>query len=432
LEKVFLSFLGTNRYLPCHYYLNNNEYAENVNFVQEAMVKIFYKKYEKLDKVIIFLTKKARQINWEPETKEPGLKGCLKDLNLPFKLIDVEIPEGKSSEEIWKIFEIVYNSLQDEDNVILDITHGFRSLPMLGIVLLNYARFLKRIKVLGIYYGAFEVLGTKDEIEKLPINERNAPIFDLTNFEKLQRWSIAAENFVDYGRTDKIYELVKEKIDPILKDTKGQDEIAQRERDIINNLKNVSNNLYTVRGKLTYEGNSFIELKNIIRNIDTNENISNPLKPLKEKILSKVLPFSTNDVLNGFRGVKWCIDHDLIQQGITLLQETIITYILEKSKLDWQVLNNRVAVSDAIKSINIDKIDDGFNVANEEIVQVLIQTIRKDETLFRLSKLFEKLRDYRNDINHGGYLKNARKPDKFKNKLLNIFNKVVETIPGIL
>jgi len=417
MRKVLISFLGTGDYENI-IYCYKNKCIDNVKFIQEAIIKLFCNDFNKNDVVVVFLTKEASEKNWEGEN---GLQERLNDLKPNFKIKGVNIPIGGSPEELWKIFEIIYSVLDYNDEVILDITHSFRSLPMLCIVLLNYSRFLKNIKIKGIYYGAYEA-------------KRNniAPIFDLTSFDILQRWSIAAENFVDYGRTDKIYELVKEKIHPILKDTKGQNEIAQRERDIINNLKNVSNNLCTVRGKLIYEGNSFIELKNIIKNVDSNENISNPLIPLKEKILSKVLPFSTNDVLNGFRGVKWCIDHDLIQQGITLLQETIITYILEKSKLDWQVLNNRVAVSDAIKSINIDKIDDGFNVANEEIVQVLIQTIRKDETLFRLSKLFEKLRDYRNDINHGGYLKNARKPDKFKNKLLNIFNKVVETIPGIL
>ena len=97
------------------------------------------------------------------ETKErlprTGLEKCLSEIKLPCPVTRVEIPEGKSEAEIWEIFNIVFGSLEREDEVVFDITHAFRSIPMLAIVILNYAKMMKKVTLSGIYYGAFEVLG---------------------------------------------------------------------------------------------------------------------------------------------------------------------------------------------------------------------------------------------------------------------------------
>ena len=53
---------------------------------------------------------------------------------------------------------------------------------MLAIVVLNYAKTLKKIKLRGIYYGAFEVLGSFEEASKIPISERRVPVLDLTTY----------------------------------------------------------------------------------------------------------------------------------------------------------------------------------------------------------------------------------------------------------
>jgi len=71
---------------------------------------------------------------------------------LPDSIIK-EIPDGKDTDEIWEIFDIIYNALEEDDNIYIDITHSFRYLPMLLLVLLNYAKYLKNIKIKQITYG---------------------------------------------------------------------------------------------------------------------------------------------------------------------------------------------------------------------------------------------------------------------------------------
>ena len=47
------------------------------------------------------------------------------------------IPKGQSEQEIWEIFQIVYDRLKSGDEVIFDITHAFRSIPMLAITIFS-------------------------------------------------------------------------------------------------------------------------------------------------------------------------------------------------------------------------------------------------------------------------------------------------------
>ena len=63
----------------------------------------------------------------------------------------VHIPEGKSTEEMWELFEVIYSQLQEGDELYLDITNSFRYLPMLLVVLVNYAKMLKNVTVKAIF-----------------------------------------------------------------------------------------------------------------------------------------------------------------------------------------------------------------------------------------------------------------------------------------
>ena len=78
----------------------------------------------------------------------------------------VGIPGGSSVEEFWEIFETVNEHIPEEAEIVFDVTHSFRSLPLIMSVLLNYLEVVKGTKLVGCYYGAFEVLGRAADVEK--------------------------------------------------------------------------------------------------------------------------------------------------------------------------------------------------------------------------------------------------------------------------
>ncbi|WP_168720183.1 TM1812 family CRISPR-associated protein [Thermosulfurimonas marina] len=60
-------------------------------------------------------------------------------------------------------------------------------------------------------------------MENLPEEQRVAPVFDLTPYALLLEWSFAVEEFLRYGLAERLYELVRGEIAPILKETRGRD-----------------------------------------------------------------------------------------------------------------------------------------------------------------------------------------------------------------
>ncbi len=444
MAKLFISFLGTNDYLPCNYVFGKKK-EENVRFVQEAMAKIFCGNWGQDDRIVIFLTKKAKQINWFDKKTgrtddfsskgQQGLHKCLNSLNFDCSVKGVDIVEGYSEEEVWQIFATVFESVCEKDEIILDITHAFRSIPMLGMVLLNYAKSLKNITVEGIYYGAFEKLGTRAEVEKKPMSGRNANILDLTAFSKLQEWSVAADNFVNLGNANRIAELTRDKINPVLSKSKGADSLANKMKEFANLLMEITGQFSCVRGKNIVEGREFSRMKRMLE--DINKQIKSgsfsikPLEPIFNKIKDKLDGFKENEGFqNGLKAVRWCVENNLIQQGITLLQEIIINKVLDDCQLDYKKESYRNIASSCFSIISMNISPEkwtGDAGKQKEIANRILGYLRNNDIL-GLKKVFTTLTPFRNDINHAGLKESSRyKPrdaNKFAPKLENLLERV--------
>lgn len=428
-RNVFMSFLGTSKYKKAIYYYKK-ERVENVDYVQEAMIKIFCKDFKDNDSSYVFMTERAKESNWSGSKNTTGLSNNLKKLKLSCKINPVEIPESMTEDSLWRIFEIIHNNIEREDNIILDITHGFRFLPMLTITLLNYERFVKKIVVKGIYYGALEILGPHSKIDGETSEKLiEVPIMDLTSFDNLLQWSSAADNFVNYGNTRKLSSLIQKNIAPLRTKSSGKDETAKSLKDLMGSLNRIYSQITTVRGKAIYEGTAFSNLKTSLSKLENTNTIISPLNPILKIIESKINSFKENHLDNCFSAVEWCITHGLIQQGITLLQETIITHILEFLGLAWNNREYREMVGTCIniktRKINNSKLPESVRENRD-----LANKILSSEIFKKLYKPYESLREYRNDINHGGFVESI-KPEAFGPKLQKVFKQVKEIICGV-
>ncbi|MDY0223496.1 MAG: TM1812 family CRISPR-associated protein [Desulfobacterium sp.] len=123
--------------------------------------------------------------------------------------------------------------------MLIDITYGFRSLPVLLMTLIGYSRLLKNISVSGIYYGAFEVLGNYTSASEIPEEKRIAPIFDLTSFEQIIEWTQATQSFVKNGAAKDLELLANRQINPVLTDSQGADPAAKTMGVIVKGIENI-------------------------------------------------------------------------------------------------------------------------------------------------------------------------------------------------
>lgn len=428
-KKKFISFLGTSNYHYCNYSSAGKEAVKNVKYVQEATIKQHCMDY---DNFIFFLTQDALKKNWldnghfDTEGKQivnSGLQSCLNKMGLDEKLEPVVIKEGFNNEEIWGIFQSIYQKISDNDQIVFDITHAFRFLPMLGMVLINYLKTLKNVEVKGIYYGAFEALGPAHIVKKMNADERNVEILDLLNFSLLQDWTIAAHAMLKFGNTEKLSELAKMEINPLLKASEGNDTDAANLRSFINPLNSIFQNIAACRGKAVYVNKDYENVNKSLGQLK--KDLIPPMKPLIEKLEDRVQLLNSNKhIMNGFKAVEWCIEYDWIQQGFTILFETGISYILWKNDLDIDNLNHRNITSSCftIHQKSIPENEWGKNTSENIEVTKKVLTSR---IFIAICPEMASLQHTRNDINHAGFRNNPMPYKKLKAFLINTYNAIV-------
>lgn len=434
MAKALISILGTNDYLECKHSLNGVT-KKPVKYVQEDLVDRFCNDWSQEDEIRIFLTDDAEKKNWANNghkdrkgdvISNSGLKERLEELNLAPSIKPVKIPIGNSEDEIWEIFEIIFNTFRKDEEIILDVTHSFRSLPLLLSVMLNYSKMLKNIKIIGVYYAAFETLGPIPEAKNIPVEDRIAPIFNLTSFSKLLDWTLAAHNFTRNGISKELKQLTTVEIKPILARTEGKDEAAGNLRSIVNSVDRLTNSISISRGKdiVNYD---YQDLQQKISQLVYSSVLIKPLAPLLREIETKLQRFENNKIYNGISAVEWCIEHGMMQQAITILQETLISIIVNRLGLNWKNKKYREIVSSAfhIHSKDIPKESwTGEAAKNSKLTEKFLQ----DEYLAKLQKEFNSLSTLRNDVNHAGFLDSAKNAQSIFDKFNHIFKTVKNKI----
>lgn len=103
------------------------------------------------------------------------------------------IPYAKNTEEQVDVLRQLATAIQSNERVILDVTHGFRHLPMLSLVAAYYLEKVKGNRIDDIYYGALEMTTPEGE----------TPVLKLKGLLRLMDWvqTLAAyEKDGDYGR----------------------------------------------------------------------------------------------------------------------------------------------------------------------------------------------------------------------------------------
>lgn len=168
-----LSFLGTGRYEPTTYVWVDaaGEHTYETHLFPEAVARLF-----EPERLVLFVTPQARA----------GEHFRVLQERLQEKIYPVEIPEGGSREDLWQIFEACAGAVAEGEEILLDVTHAFRSLPLIVFTVAAYLRRAKNVTVNRLIYGAYEARDDRNR----------SPIFDLTPLLDLLDWLNGAEAFL--------------------------------------------------------------------------------------------------------------------------------------------------------------------------------------------------------------------------------------------
>jgi len=229
-RKVFLSFLGIGQYSEVEYTLNNKK-LKRTKFVQKAEIEYYGDTF--FDKIFISVTKSSKDRYFDELSN-----------SLPGNIEYILISEDLSPASQWEGFEKIIEKIQTKDELYIDLTHGFRSIPIMFSIAINFLQQMKNIELKAVYYGVNE--------------KKDKPIIDIKEFFIINRWADAVSRLIENADAKKIVSIPNE-----LNDFK----IANlNDPDIIE---------------------SFNKLTDAIRNVDIN-NISkiatNTIKKVKERI----------------------------------------------------------------------------------------------------------------------------------------------------
>lgn len=408
MSKLFVTVLGTGNYFDCYYCKDDKSFR--TPFIQEALMNFLYKNENKFEdfEMKILLTEKARDKNYYGENK---LESILKKYDITPEL--VIIPEGKTSDELWDIFDKVSETIDESASklssshesldVNIDITHSLRNIPMQIVVAMNYLTLFNNVNLEGIYYGAFELGENKiddkifknksildklynsqninttvldklksanscddldDEVKnEILSNSRNykgvtishSPICNLDVYYDLLNWTNAINSFIKCGNTKEIQEISEQTRIKALKSKKDTVD------NVIENLNNFTNCINTCRGKygdnVKSKSNSIKmaadKLDKSLKDLDKNIRIK-PLKKLFKLVSKKIEPFvDKNNLEIGLATVNWCIEYNLYQQGYTALDETLKTLICVKLENYYNISINEIKASEREEIANV-------------------------------------------------------------------------------
>lgn len=409
-RKVFISVLGTSNYQECKY-MADDYISKPVRFIQEATIEYLTRNHSwsESDCAYILLTSKAYECNWIDNGQcdregrvilQEGLSTRLHHINLPFSVETLrDLPIGNNENEIWNIFDRIYQVLRGGDELYFDLTHGFRYLPMLVLVLGNYAQHLKNVTIKSITYGNFE--GRNDETNE-------ALIVNLLSLSAVQNWAFAAGQYIQDGNPATLCELCKQELTPILRTTQGKDEAATALRRWNDLLDKVVKERQTCRGENIILSSTLQRMRGEAEHIKTE--VIPALVPIFDHIQNTMDSFDSQENLNNaFFAAEWCCQNGLYQQSITLLQEYIVSVLCERFGFcrvaeDKRNLINKVL---NIAFMNTDEENWRVNENDREIVYQLLRDKWIQNKCF--VRLYADISDTRNDINHSG-MRGKRRP----------------------
>jgi len=222
MAKILISSLGTGRKAEGSY--SKAEYEIDKKIYETTFIADALNQHLNFDKIFLVGTKKSiwdeaymvfggEDENYLEELYEKKELGEIDELSLKMfqkttlnGLEPVIVKYGLDNDELWDNFTEFLNiakSIEDGDELYLDITHSFRSLSLMSFVMAQFAHTIsdKDFKIKGVFYGMFEYKWDNNGI---------TPIVDINILLEIQEWIKAIDAIKHYSDFNPLVRLLHE------------------------------------------------------------------------------------------------------------------------------------------------------------------------------------------------------------------------------
>jgi CRISPR-associated DxTHG motif protein len=190
MTRIIITFLGKSYFDKYYKYRYAGKSALGRVF-PEALLGL-----EEFDRMLVCVTKGAEETTWN----------ALQPISMEDSRIEkIPIEDGMDDVELWKNFETITREFSEGDEVVFDITHGFRSLPFLVFLFSAYLKVAKKVKIASVLYGVLDKKEPSDD----PNVEAIIPVIQLKSFVSMLDWMSATQRFVDLGDGNGLVKLLQ-------------------------------------------------------------------------------------------------------------------------------------------------------------------------------------------------------------------------------
>jgi CRISPR-associated protein Csx16 len=185
-RRRLISFLGTGRYDRVRHRFPDGRVGAETPYICRALAD-----HIAADEIAVVATTEAEQAHRERLAAE------LRAANLPAPDFCL-VPKGESEADLWDQFDTIKRLLRPPagTEVVLDVTHAFRSQPFFAAAVTAFVRAVDREPApLKIFYAAFEARA-----------EDTTPVWELTPFIELVDWSQSMMMFLRTGGAAEVAE----------------------------------------------------------------------------------------------------------------------------------------------------------------------------------------------------------------------------------
>ncbi|BDG17588.1 TIGR02221 family CRISPR-associated protein [Thermus brockianus] len=304
-KKLILSFLGTGNYQEVPYTLDGKAYR--TPYTQEALALHFPEHTLK-----VLLTQAARDKHGEALAAR-----------VPYE--PIPIPDGRTAEELWEIFRAIVEAVPPGASLVMDISHGFRSQPVLALAVLHFLGVAKDVRVERVVYGALREDGLGE-------------FLDLTPFLELLAWTQAVSDLKRYGFGKPLAEL----LNSLHRATwQAEGKGARKLAPLGNTLESLSTSLELLRLQEASEHARHLlsGLEEVREDLERFPS-SRPLKAFLESLRERYQGIATEDLFT--RGgleaqanmVELLLSTGSLAQALALMREMMVTWVCLQQNLD--------------------------------------------------------------------------------------------------
>ncbi|HLO86050.1 MAG TPA: TIGR02221 family CRISPR-associated protein [Nostocaceae cyanobacterium] len=381
MSKVnIITFLGDRGALQTTYTHNGKEYIGGV--FAEAL-----RQFCEYDTMLVCVTEKARENTW------PVLE-ALEDSRIK----PIDIPTGRSTEEMWQTFKIIAEQVNENDHVIFDITHGLRSLPFLVFLFAAYLKAAKHVAIDAIYYGALELGNARTGLP--------APVIDLSEFVGMLDWLTATDQFIQTGDAQRLAKLINpdDKGSNITKkaaNTLSEVSLATllcQPLQLANKAQSLESDLLKAQEQLQLTAPPFEMLRQQIT--DTFNNFIGDFQQDTKKALEAQL-----------RLIIWYQSNNRLIEAMSLAREWLINAVTYRLSLPFtlKISTREKLIARAISGVEMVSRDDLAVEELNEYGRIIHDTWSEKDNLIQL---WNSLQPVRNGLDHAGHQDGAMSVSK--------------------